>query len=1341
MKKKLFAISLCLLLLISGTLVAAGDEATNREKINENDISEDQEAEEHLKERTKERVDEKEDPLYENKREFVSDAYDHTDGDMLIDEEVYPREKSVKSSSREYSGNISFESIKDDYETHDPIRIDSDEDFAQKADDENWSGNGSESNPYIIEGYEIDGVGHGYSLYIGNVTDHFEVNGCYLHNASGGEGEYFSNSGLYLDNTSNGDIQDNLVSNNSQEGILLDHTTDDTLFNNTVYSNDGHEILLQGSDDNEVVNNQVYGNISSSEESNSQDGVEYRSDSILVQLKSPEEEMVKRWGEESALKLKTDEIANTVDGLTSRTYPSFNMAEISLDKEIEIKRAVESLSRMEEVITAEPNYLMNFQGVPNDPGYDSLWGMPTIDAPEAWDTTTGSEEVVVAVVDSGVDYNHPDLEDNMWTSEDGHHGYNAVNNSYYPKDDVGHGTHVAGTIGAVGDNDQGVVGVNWNVSVMGIKVGDSTGITMANAIAGLEYVLERKREGENIIATSNSWGGVGYSELLYEAIEQHQEEGISFVAAAGNAGTDADETSFYPANYDLTNIVSVAATDGDDELARFSNYGERSVHVGAPGVDINSTLRNGEYGPASGTSMAAPHVSGLMALLASHNTSYNHNQLKNVILSSVDRLQSLENLTLTEGRINAHRALELSPDPDNIRFWTHRPTSKASWGESSPISISLNDGVNPILGANVSVEFSTGINPVYLEDDGSRGDQAGDGYYTGEWTPRTLGEVNLTITAKLEDDLNITKNLTVDISGDSDITLVGSDSNVLSGNNLTANYYGISLYTSEYNELTENLVRNNTYAGISLHESNNNELVGLNVSNSEYGLLLEGCDENSIFNNIISNTYMGIMIRHSRGNRLSNNNVSNNVLGVIFENSRENKIIENDVFDNGFYGMIYYQSSNNTIENNFIEKNSFYGISLLGTKDHSLSENSISNSIYGIYLSDVDSANIDNNQLEKNRIGISLTDSKKVTLSENKMIDCGIYIDGLSKEYWNTHSIDPSNTVNGDPVYYWKNKNGGTVPTDAGQVILSNCEEVRVKDQDISDGSVGILAGFSSNSTFKENRVINTSWEGITLVKSDGNILENNLASETEYPGFFLFESSDNKIIGNTAEQNGFGLFIALSTNNTLTDNKLVDNSGGLILVLSHRNILRENNIRDNQLGIGLSESDENTLMENMISNHDDVGIDIIDSSENLVYRNRFIENEEQALDNGDNKWDAGDPTEDGDGGNYWSDYEGEDRGDGIGREPYQINNHSQDNYPWMTEEMALGEEDENILDTILNIIDIRPYLPDLSNLPDLPEIPNQPDTPERRDIPGFSFLLLVFGLVFAVTIHHKKER
>jgi thermitase len=274
--------------------------------------------------------------------------------------------------------------------------------------------------------------------------------------------------------------------------------------------------------------------------------------------------------------------------------------------------------------------------VPNDPMFGQLWGLQNlgqkdsanvdgvagadIDAVKAWELGTGSKDIVVAVIDTGIDYNHPDLVDNMWSAphpdpEVGGviHGFNAINGSFDPMDDNDHGTHCAGTIGGVGNNGIGVTGVAWNVSLMGVKFLSGSGSgTLADAIKAIDFATE-----QSVDLMSNSWGGGGYSQALYEAIVRANEKGIVFVAAAGNSSADNDTSPAYPATYDVPNVISVAATTNVDGLASFSSFGKRTVHVGAPGHNIVSAIAGDGYASFSGTSMATPHVAGAIALFQS----------------------------------------------------------------------------------------------------------------------------------------------------------------------------------------------------------------------------------------------------------------------------------------------------------------------------------------------------------------------------------------------------------------------------------------------------------------------------------------------------------------------------------------------------------------------------------------------------------------------------------------------------------------------------------------------------------------------------------------------------
>lgn len=321
--------------------------------------------------------------------------------------------------------------------------------------------------------------------------------------------------------------------------------------------------------------------------------------------------------------------------------------------------------------------------IPNDPLFDQQWALNNlgrdggkaradIDALKAWLKTQGSEEVVVAVLDSGVDYNHKDLAGNMWTRPDNvpqytddelgslndFQGFDANVNAADPMDDNGHGTHCAGIIGAEGNNDEGIAGINWNVRIMPLKFLGRGGFgTTKNAIEAINYAIDRKQNGVNVRVINASWGSTQRSKALEDAIRAAGEHGILFVAAAGNNGTDNDKRPHYPSNYDLPNVISVAALDRTDSLTSFSNFGIKRVHIAAPGRDILSTWLGDEFREASGTSMAAPQVSGVAALILSTQTDMTVEKLRDRLLKSTDKLDSLNGKVESGGRLNAAKAL------------------------------------------------------------------------------------------------------------------------------------------------------------------------------------------------------------------------------------------------------------------------------------------------------------------------------------------------------------------------------------------------------------------------------------------------------------------------------------------------------------------------------------------------------------------------------------------------------------------------------------------------------------------------------------------------------------
>jgi len=306
--------------------------------------------------------------------------------------------------------------------------------------------------------------------------------------------------------------------------------------------------------------------------------------------------------------------------------------------------AIEQLQAHPDVVYAEPDYIEYLYLTPNDPLFKRLWGMKAIQAPRAWDHITESPNVIVGVLDSGVDNSHPDLKPNLVHAS----------GAFDRRDEDGHGTHVAGTIGAVGDNGIGVAGVCWGVGLANFKLGGRAFGT-ASAIAAIDCAAKRRIEIINC-----SWGGNGYSRALKFAIEQH---GGLFIAAAGNSGKNNDKFPSFPASYDSDNIISVAASTPHNNLAPFSNYGVKSVDIAAPGMNILSTTLNGKYRYLNGTSMAAPHVSGAAALLKTYRPNLTPQQMKQVILASAKVYPGLRGKVTTGGALNINAMLEMAGTP------------------------------------------------------------------------------------------------------------------------------------------------------------------------------------------------------------------------------------------------------------------------------------------------------------------------------------------------------------------------------------------------------------------------------------------------------------------------------------------------------------------------------------------------------------------------------------------------------------------------------------------------------------------------------------------------------
>lgn len=318
----------------------------------------------------------------------------------------------------------------------------------------------------------------------------------------------------------------------------------------------------------------------------------------------------------------------------------------------------------------EPDFRVQATLASNDPNLGRQWAHATVHSAEAWDISRGSSNVIVAVLDSGTDLTHTDLSDNIWRNPaelsngldddgDGYvddiHGWNFVSNNNNPTADDSHyhGTHVSGTVGAVGNNAVGISGHAQEVKIMPLKFLDSSGSgSVSDAVRGIDYAIAH---GAKII--SNSWGSYYRSQSLSDAISRAERAGVLFVAAAGNSSASNDKSPFYPANYPQSNVISVASSTSADRLSSFSNYGMFHVHLAAPGSLIYSTANGNGYQTLSGTSMATPLISGVLATMIAARPDLSFTQIKGALLSTVDVIPTMTDRLIWNGRVNAERAL------------------------------------------------------------------------------------------------------------------------------------------------------------------------------------------------------------------------------------------------------------------------------------------------------------------------------------------------------------------------------------------------------------------------------------------------------------------------------------------------------------------------------------------------------------------------------------------------------------------------------------------------------------------------------------------------------------
>lgn len=913
----------------------------------------------------------------------------------------------------------------------------------------------------------------------------------------------------------------------------------------------------------------------------------------------------------------------------------------------------------------EPNLRFKASFVPNDPHWQQQWGPAKIEADHAWNTTMGDPSVLVAVIDTGVDWNHPDLAPNYVAM-----GYDWVNNDTDPMDDHGHGTHCAGIIAASLNNSIGIAGIA-QVHVMAEKGLDDWGCGTEDDLANA--IIHAVDQGAEII--SCSWGSYLPSTLIHEAIKYAYERGVIVVAAAGNDNT---RRRFYLAAYD--EVIAVTATNQSDAPTEFTNFGPW-VELAAPGVDVYSTFWDDSYASKSGTSMSAPHVTGVAALASSRFPNATRDWVRFWLRYTADDLGDLGfDTSYGYGRINARRAVEETPPDHDVLISSWETPAYVETEDRAVISTTV---------VNFGAENETNITVQLLVNGSIVNSTTIDSLAT-----RKLVTVNCSWTPTIKGIYNVTT------------YLVPVYNETVIKNNGASRYVFVEIRTIRvptiYPTIQEAvdaagsgftiLVSAGTYyenvvvdKAVSLIGENRDTTI-IDANGTGTVITMEASNV-SIINFTIRNSGVlwldsGISLYYSSNIAIQNNTMTLNNFGVYLWASSNCTFANNNLTGNAHYGFMLESAFNCTLSRNIVAYN-FAGIELSSSSNNSLHENNVWQCPYGIVLSSCPNSTLYENNVTNGHWGIYLHGCPNSKLRNNTMVGEG-WREAYNFDVWGWElsdfvlDIDTSNTVNGKPVHYWINKRNQTVPLDAGYVGLINSTNIAVRNLNMTNNGVGVLIAYTNNSEITNNTLINNEY-AVQLSHSWQNSLYVNSLIENK-AGISLDASSSNSLYENNITNvfRHWGILLnAYSDNNSVYRNNITNvfDDGIMIWYYSNNNSVVGNNIIDGDLyGIDVRHSCSNNLIcaNNVVNNRNGIRVD--DSTNNIIYHNNFINSTrlQVEIDTSINAWDDGYPS----GGNYWSDYTGADEysgpnqdnpgSDRIGDTPYILDENNQDRYPLM---------------------------------------------------------------------------
>jgi thermitase len=956
----------------------------------------------------------------------------------------------------------------------------------------------------------------------------------------------------------------------------------------------------------------------------------------------------------------------------------------------------EKLRANEMVRYVEPNSKVEMSYTPNDPYWSSQWGPKKIQADVAWDTTTGSSHVLVAISDTGIDYTHTDLAANYVPL-----GYDWVNDDMDPMDDNGHGSHCAGIVAAELNNGVGIAGLA-QVRIMAEKVLCNAGWGYDSWIA--KGIYHAVAVGARII--SMSLGGHSASQVVYDAVKHAYDHGVLVIAAAGNDGADIKS---YPAAYN--EVVAVSATDSLDNLAEFSSYGSW-VELSAPGVGIYSTVLGNSYAYKSGTSMATPHVSGVAALVWSIFTNFTNGQIRQILKRTADDLGDFGfDEYYGYGRVNARKANIGIPEHDmSITGWQYPHRINPGQLGIFNVTISNYGGSNE---TSISVQFFVNKTLVDFEEIDFLEIGASD-LSSFSWDTTILGNYNCTCYIVPPPGETVTEN-----------NIVSSIVHV--------RFPAILKVPEDYPTIKQAV--NNAYDGDTIliveghYAEGQIDILENNITLIADGsVILDGQESEYVLNIKANHVFIeGFEIRNASsyvinmkgyGNTVTKNDVNSNKIKTddirLYESWNSTVSLNNVTKPPNWYQYQTYgscimleRSSNCTINSNTLTGGALF---LQHSQSNFLASNNVTNGNFGLVI-----ANSPYNTLRNN---IMSNNSRNFCVLRHDL-NQHLILKNLSQAI---NDIDTSNTVNGKPIYYWIGVHDRMVPLDAGCVVLVYCKNIKVEHLDLRNNLDGILLLDSNGTMISQNDIAaNTGspWEyecgGITtLFGSSNNIITLNKMTSNEasiwvtsgsnytvslnnitnsYCG--LFVNAKNSIVSWNKITDNWNAVYVYGSNSIVTLNNVTgtDNSG--VRIMGSNTVVSANNLLAGNTGLELDYATNCTVVSNNIVDTRAWPMRLFGASGNRIFHNNIINHGWPVRIQwfSANTWDDGYPS----GGNYWSNYTGIDvksgpsqdlpGSDGIGDTAYVMDTDNIDNYPLMNPYWLPGDVNHDFKIDIYDVV------------------------------------------------------